>query len=315
MLGYWPFLSTRNDSWCCGKLSANVEQVQLSEHAVFCRARFPERFDVNCTEESRMAAFSVILMITSGYAYVCSETDESSDRYLRAGEWVLISDRNELVNIEFIQGSEVAWFELDRELWHEIEQHSIIPRCHRPCISCVRRSNPLIVKGILNGRSRLLLERIGSIDSCDFSKTLQYSALISELLAIVIETPEFLMEDSSMPCYRKTDRHTLEQIGCYLEQNLHCDHSLRGLSKTFNINETKLKRGFRDIHQNTVFGFLREKRMQHALEKLTTTDDSVLEIAYSVGYSNPSQFTKAFRVFHGKNPSDYRRVHSRLMTR
>lgn len=305
MLESWPFLSVQCEIWKDDGYAVEVERLHVADQAFFCEAIFPVGYTAHRKGRDQMSVFSQILMIRNGSA--CIESDSIPIRYVHSGEWMLLADLDMRAKIKFIQTSDVAWFELGREVWSKIEVRNNFPLCHKTCVGCIRRTQSLFANGNLSGRSRLLLEKLARPETCDFSIALKRSALIHELLGIALEAPEFYLENSTRCCFRKTDRDLLERIACYLEHNLHLSHSLRELSETFSVSETKLKRGFKSTYQTTVFGFLREKRMQHALEQLTTTDETVLEIAYAVGYSNPSQFTKAFRDFHGKNPSDFRR--------
>ncbi len=68
--------------------------------------------------------------------------------------------------------------------------------------------------------------------------------------------------------------------------------------------------GYSQPHNDTIRGisigqYIRELRMGRALELLTTHRYSILEIAHAVGYSNPSQFSAAFKKFYGKAPTWY----------
>ncbi|MEM8549866.1 MAG: helix-turn-helix transcriptional regulator, partial [Verrucomicrobiota bacterium] len=56
------------------------------------------------------------------------------------------------------------------------------------------------------------------------------------------------------------------------------------------------------LYGNTVFGYLRAKRMERAYELLRDGANSVIEVACAVGYSNASHFARAFREHHGQNP-------------
>ena len=47
-------------------------------------------------------------------------------------------------------------------------------------------------------------------------------------------------------------------------------------------NEFKLKKGFRECFNTTVFGYLREKRMERAGELLQQNKSSVIEVANAV---------------------------------
>jgi AraC-like DNA-binding protein len=59
--------------------------------------------------------------------------------------------------------------------------------------------------------------------------------------------------------------------------------SLPELAGYAGINETKLKRGFRKVYGTSVFGYLRNQRLDKARILLETGDMNVSEVAYSVG--------------------------------
>lgn len=55
-------------------------------------------------------------------------------------------------------------------------------------------------------------------------------------------------------------------------------------------------------------GFIRKQRMVHAADWVAKTDSSISEIAYGVGYSDPTLFTRAFVKHHGMTPRAYRQA-------
>ena len=86
---------------------------------------------------------------------------------------------------------------------------------------------------------------------------------------------------------------------------------MRALSRTVHLNEFKLKQGFRQRFNTTVFGYLRQRRMEHARRLLTEHTITVLDAANRVGYTNPSHFARAFREAFGLNPRQIVRHASR----
>ena len=50
--------------------------------------------------------------------------------------------------------------------------------------------------------------------------------------------------------------------------------------------------------------FIRETRLQKAAELLKETELTASEIAFEVGFSNPSYFTKCYREYYGYPPSE-----------
>lgn len=81
--------------------------------------------------------------------------------------------------------------------------------------------------------------------------------------------------------------------------------SIRDLAREVGLNEYKLKKGFRERFGMTVFDLVRKQRMERARYYMEVQRMNVGEAAVSVGYSNVSNFTAAFRKIYGYNPSEY----------
>ncbi|WP_294348621.1 AraC family transcriptional regulator [Prosthecochloris sp.] len=94
----------------------------------------------------------------------------------------------------------------------------------------------------------------------------------------------------------------------WLIRDLSAPPSLRDLENRFCLNRNKLQAGFHDLFGNSVFGHLREHKMQKALFLLGKADMNVSQVAWSVGYENVSQFTKAFKKRFGILPRHHRQL-------
>ncbi|GAB4372017.1 MAG: hypothetical protein Kow009_08130 [Spirochaetales bacterium] len=79
------------------------------------------------------------------------------------------------------------------------------------------------------------------------------------------------------------------------------------LARMAGINVTKLKIGFKEIFDTTVFGCLRARRMERARELLEDGSLPVSEIAFLIGYNSLSHFALAFRRAFGVNPLRYKK--------
>jgi AraC-like DNA-binding protein len=80
--------------------------------------------------------------------------------------------------------------------------------------------------------------------------------------------------------------------------------SIIELSRRVGLNDFKLKIGFKAIYGTTVYGLLRDERLEKARLLLEMNSMNVGEVAYSVGYSNPSHFANAFKKKFGINPGE-----------
>lgn len=103
---------------------------------------------------------------------------------------------------------------------------------------------------------------------------------------------------------RRSDISKLELAHELVQEHFEQPLSIRALSKRIEMNEFKLKKGFRELFGMTIFELVRQKRMEKALWYLEVERLNVGEAAASVGYSNASNFTTAFRKHYGCNPSD-----------
>ncbi|MEG6511771.1 AraC family transcriptional regulator [Desulforamulus ruminis] len=89
-------------------------------------------------------------------------------------------------------------------------------------------------------------------------------------------------------------------------ENMEKPFSILELSEMVGLNTYKLKVGFKELFGTTVFGYLRDIRMEKARLLLENYKLNINEIANEVGYSNPSHFAAAFKKKYGLNPRNFR---------
>ncbi|TVP64214.1 MAG: AraC family transcriptional regulator [Nodularia sp. (in: Bacteria)] len=104
---------------------------------------------------------------------------------------------------------------------------------------------------------------------------------------------------------RKRDIECIYQARDIITQDMTNPPSLIELAQQLQLNERKLKQGFRQIFGTTVFGYLHDYRLEQAGQLLMTGQMNVAEVSYAVGFANRSYFAAAFRKKFGINPKDY----------
>jgi PAS domain S-box-containing protein len=87
----------------------------------------------------------------------------------------------------------------------------------------------------------------------------------------------------------------------------------RDLARLVSLSISQLDRRFKKLFQLTPQMFLMRVRLNAACQLLTSTDQSVLEIALSTGFYDQSYFTKHFRRQMGVTPTAYRRKYRRKL--
>ena len=96
-------------------------------------------------------------------------------------------------------------------------------------------------------------------------------------------------------------RYARDILGAKLSSSL----SMVELSRQVGLNEQTLRQGFRHLFGTTVFGYLRDCRMEHAQCLLRQSDITVAEVAHQVGYRSPEAFSTAFRRQFSISPKAY----------
>lgn len=78
------------------------------------------------------------------------------------------------------------------------------------------------------------------------------------------------------------------------------------LSQKFEISEQKLKAGFLELYQQTIWNYANNLRMNQAARLLCDTGCNINEIALRVGYQSPAAFTNMFKNWCGLTPGQFR---------
>ncbi|MCK6144901.1 substrate-binding domain-containing protein [Prevotella intermedia] len=96
----------------------------------------------------------------------------------------------------------------------------------------------------------------------------------------------------------------VEKFRTIIQGNLgNSDLNVETISHEMAISRAQLYRKIKSITGISPNDIIREARMKRADRLLETTDKSVSEIAYEVGFSSPSYFTKCYREFFGRTPN------------
>jgi len=82
------------------------------------------------------------------------------------------------------------------------------------------------------------------------------------------------------------------------------DITVDDLAEAMNLSRVQLYRKVKAISGSSPNELLRTARLNRAYQLLLTTDKNISEVAYEVGFTAPSYFTKCFKDEFGVSPSD-----------
>ena len=88
--------------------------------------------------------------------------------------------------------------------------------------------------------------------------------------------------------------------------------SVEELASEMGLSRVQFYRKIKSLTNYSPAELLRILRLKRADTMLKTTEKSISEILYSVGFSSPSYFTKCYREYFGETPTDVQRRTSRI---
>lgn len=130
---------------------------------------------------------------------------------------------------------------------------------------------------------------------------------VLELLALQLSQLLKLEQNQPIPPkLNPKDIDRLYQAKNILQQNYLQPPSVIELAQQVELNRIKLQQGFRQVFQNTPFGYLQSYRLDLARIMLQESELTVSTVAISVGYSNVSYFSRTFKQKFGITPGQSR---------
>lgn len=99
----------------------------------------------------------------------------------------------------------------------------------------------------------------------------------------------------------------IKKLTAYIENNISENVTVSSLVTHSGIHAKKLQMGFRLLYNKSVNEYIRELKLKIALHSLETTDETISEIVYKIGFRSRSYFSKIFLEYYGILPVDYKR--------
>ncbi len=102
----------------------------------------------------------------------------------------------------------------------------------------------------------------------------------------------------------------IEQINCYLENNLAGNITLNSVAEHLELNPSYVSKMFKENTGKGFVEYLTEYRIKKSKELLINTNLKVQDICTEMGYSNSYYFIKIFKQYTGLTPGEYRKSNS-----
>lgn len=157
--------------------------------------------------------------------------------------------------------------------------------------------------------SNSMIIAIHQILNCNFYGRLRYLLLESKAMELITYKLDQIIQDRHEKIksseMSKDDYNRLKQATEILNRNLENPPGLFDLAKHIGTTHSRLNFCFRKAYNTTVFGYLRQLRLEKAKQLLEKEGLNVTQAAYSVGYNSVPSFSKAFLSHFGMNPTKF----------
>jgi AraC family transcriptional regulator len=166
-----------------------------------------------------------------------------------------------------------------------------------------------------------LVERTGHLDPVTFellmtaTDVLQGNTVLdalfrqqlADLAATRILTEHVGVPTTPEPIMGGLSPHALRRAIQRLRSESDADVSLAALASDAGLSRFHFCRAFRESTGLSPHAWLRQNRLEQAMNMLRGTDAAIATVAAELGYASQTAFTAAFRKLTGETPSDWRR--------
>uniref|UniRef100_UPI00109D3508 helix-turn-helix domain-containing protein n=1 Tax=Candidatus Ulvibacter alkanivorans TaxID=2267620 RepID=UPI00109D3508 len=139
-------------------------------------------------------------------------------------------------------------------------------------------------------------------------RTLSLEGQLNLILAMQLTEHENYVNKVNLPKdISMLDIKKAYKLKDFILNNLSESITIDTLSTESGLNSKKLQACFRTLFDTSVNVYVRELKLDMACELLKTTDYSISEIVYNIGFKSRSYFSKIFFKRYNILPTEYRK--------
>ncbi|QOY36662.1 helix-turn-helix domain-containing protein [Anaerobacillus isosaccharinicus] len=212
--------------------------------------------------------------------------------------------RNQVIVLETEQGQEVIDFVENNGIDLVILDNRLVGLDGLTCAKRIKEKKPyqkLIVYTMSEDRS--IKEAYQAIGIVEFLiKPLRPQILIDVIGKVLAQIPETPKRKMNLK---------IEEILEFIDSHLNQDLTLTYVAERMNFSSYYLSKVFKKELGVNFVKYVTERKMDKAKELLKDDDIPIVNIAFDIGYPEPSYFTKVFKKVENMTPSQYRNQYSR----
>ena len=188
--------------------------------------------------------------------------------------------------------------------WEKVRTHvmNLLQCCENEGISLLQAQQRVLE--VLWIVSRVLRE-LGIETATPF-----YSFQTHNYRQLQYETDDLLdqMRQWYVKYYELLEADTIEQTKQYIIEHSHGEISLDALGKRVGLSPIYMSRMFKEKIGVNYIDFLTECRIEKAKQLMSSSNKSIKEISYEVGYHDPNYFSKVFKKLTNVSPKEFQKT-------
>lgn len=171
---------------------------------------------------------------------------------------------------------------------------------------------PYAAAGLYVGTALVLVARYAKImdDVVDLNTSLENfiieNALLNERIQETSESPK-----RSYPVISDMAEEKIQKVVAYIHENYTFDISREGLAATVDVHPDSLGKLFKSFTSKKLGDYINELRVKDAAAKLIETDDTIINIAFAVGFDSLRTFNRVFPRYFGMTAEKYRKLNKK----
>lgn len=187
------------------------------------------------------------------------------------------------------------------ELCSELKQNSTT--CHIPVIIVTAKTmDEQIIEGYENGADAYITKPF----STKMLKT-RIENLLHNRRMMQMQAAEKSSAGVNEQQMTDADKDFVSRLRTIIQHNMgYSEFGVEAIGREMGFSRVQLYRKVKAVMGISVVDLLRKSRLQRAKTLLEQTDKGIAEIAYEVGFSSPSYFSKCFKDEYDMNPGDVR---------
>lgn len=144
----------------------------------------------------------------------------------------------------------------------------------------------------------------------EFQQTSQQQTVLTQLLKVILSKIEIIKRQQMKALVRNNQQIELfDRFQQLLEEHIYEHHTVAFYADRLHVTPRKLGETVSQILNKSTISVIADQLITEAKRKLCYSNDSIYQIAYSLGFKDNSNFTKHFKLHTGQTPKAFREQH------